>query len=74
MKCQRVICPNCKHEYMSIFNDPSYTIKSDGKETDGYLAQCPKCKEFAVVVLGDKYGKSEKDYSKAELKHIFRLE
>ncbi|MBR3438580.1 MAG: hypothetical protein IKH13_03645 [Clostridia bacterium] len=68
MKCQKVICPLCNHEFISMFDDsPFYKIKKECKEFEGYPDICPKCSGHIIVVWGEKQGKTENDFSTDEL-------
>lgn len=74
-KYRQVICPYCKHQYMTHILDNNYDVKicHDGDVLQGWFDVCPMCNRFLYAIDNVLLGVAEDEYPKNEIEKTYIL-
>ena len=74
-KYRQVICPYCKHQYMTHIINDDYEVKisNEGKIMQGWVDKCPMCDHFLYAIDNVLLGVSKEEYHENEIDRSYIL-
>ena len=74
-KYRQVICPYCKHQYMTHIIDDNYDVKicHDGEVIQGWVDRCPMCNRFLYAIDNVLLGVAKDEDPENEIEESFIL-
>jgi len=74
-KYRQVICPYCKHQYMTHILDDTYDVKisHNGEILQVWVDRCPMCNRSLYAIDNALLGVSKDEYPESEIERTYVL-